>query len=327
MLKISRTIGRRRLQGLLTRSGGETQANLVCHCRRVPYATVEKAILRGAHSIADLQRKTTACTRCFGCRFELEGLLKAHLGDDYHHQSTIALPEGYEKAVLPNPMYMPVLAGFRGYEVDTRVIVFNWEGPRRPVGFRADLMLTNGERVAAWQHAVQRGFSTVIDLSRGAVGALLPDGVGVAKLVLDRAEVGSLRPYFHLSTPTSVTTTHEKKGPKDPRRQTSRRYHWVFPIGRSRRPEEVYFVFVHTQLEPMTAQRLVWQSVDGETTELPLPTLEFEQAAFVPLHEHVPAIANGSKAGSVRLAPAEHVVAGFMIRHDPEAQLWRVQHL
>jgi NAD(P)H-nitrite reductase large subunit len=96
MLKISRTIGRRRLQGLLTRSGGETEANLVCHCRRVPYTTVEKAILRGAHSIADLQRKTTACTRCFGCRFELEGLLKAHLGDDYHHQTTIALPDGYE---------------------------------------------------------------------------------------------------------------------------------------------------------------------------------------------------------------------------------------
>jgi bacterioferritin-associated ferredoxin len=322
VLKLTRDIG-----ALLGRGGATTEAELVCHCRRVPYTTVERAIRRGAHSIADLQRTTTACTRCFGCRFELEGLLRAQLGDEYHHEATITLPEGYAKADVPNPMYMPVLAGFRGYDVDTRLIVFNWEGPKRPAGFRADLMLPSAERVAAWQLQVQRGFSTVIDLSREAVGSLLPEGVGVAKLVLDRAEVGSLRPYFHLETPTSLTTTHEKKGPKDPSRHINRNYHWIFPIGRSRRPEEAYFVFVHTQLEPMTEQQLVWQSIDGETVEIPLPALEFEQSAFVPLHEHVPAIANGTKAGSVRLAPAEHVVAGFMIRHDPEAQLWRAQHL
>jgi hypothetical protein len=72
-----------------------------------------------------------ACTRCFGCRFELEELLQAHYGDRYHHESSIHIPDGYEKAAIPNPMYMPVLAGFRGYEVDTRMIVFNWEGPQR----------------------------------------------------------------------------------------------------------------------------------------------------------------------------------------------------
>jgi bacterioferritin-associated ferredoxin len=324
MLKITRELSRPRWLG---RAAAEPEANLVCHCKRVPYATVEKAIRRGAHSIADLQRKTTACTRCFGCRFELEGLLKQHLGADFHHEATVTLPQGYEAATHPHPMYMPVLAGFRGYAVDTRLIVFNWEGPRRPAGFRTDLILPSAERVAAWQHEVQRGSSTVIDLSREAVGSLLPEGVGVAKLVLDSAEVGSVRPYFHLSTPTSVTTTHEKKGPQDPSRRINRNYHWVFPIGRSRRPEEVYFVFVHTQTEPMAGQQLVWQSVDGDTVAVPLPTIEFEQSAFVPLHEHVPAIADGTKAGSVRLAPAEHVVAGFMVRHDPEAQLWRVQHL
>ena len=58
-----------------------------------------------------------------------------------------------------------------------------------------------------------------------------------------------------------------------------------------------------------------------------LPVLEFDQSAFVSLHEHGPAIAQGAKAGSVRLAPADHAVPGWMVRHDPEAQLWRAQHL
>ena len=38
-------------------------------------------------------------------------------------------------------------------------------------------------------------------------------------------------------------------------------------------------------------------------------------------------VAAGAKAGSVRLDPATFKVAGHMLRHDPEAQLWRVQHL
>ena len=77
----------------------------------------------------------------------------------------------------------------------------------------------------------------------------------------------------------------------------------------------------------MRGQRLVWQSMDGETSRSRCRPLEFEQSVLVPLHEHVPSVAAGSKAGSVRLDPAEFKVAGFMLRHDPEAQLWRVQHL
>ena len=320
------------LRGLIGRErvpagDAELQTDLVCHCLRVPQGTVEEAIRRGARSIADLQRSTKACTRCFGCRFEIEALLRDRLGDAYHHQATVTPPQDYAKTRVPQPMYMPVLAGYGGYEVDTRLIVFNWEGPDLPAGLRLDLMRPNAERVAAWRHEVQRGTSAVVDLSREAVGDLLPEGVGLAKIVLDRAEVGSLRPYFHLSTPTSVTTTHEKKGPKDPRRRGDRHYHWTFPIGRSHGPGEAYFHFVNTQLEPMTGQRLVWQSVDGDSVEIPLPDIEFEQSVLVPLHEHVPAIANGTAPGSVRLDPAAFKVAGFMLRHNLEAQLWRVQHL
>jgi bacterioferritin-associated ferredoxin len=328
VLKIIRGIGGRApVSAARPAADGEVQAGVVCHCMHVPYTVVGNAIGRGARSIADLQRATTACTRCFGCRFEIEALLKEHLGADFRHEARVMPPQDYGRTRVPQPMYMPVLAGFAGYEVDTRLIVFNWEGPRGPAGFRLDLMRTNGERVAAWRYETASGTSSVIDLSRGAIGEMLPEGVGLAKLVLDRAEVGSLRPYFHLSTPTSVTTTHEKKGPKDPRKQSGRSYHWIFPIARSRRPEEVYFHFVNTQLEPMTGQRLVWQSADGEIADVPLPTVEFEQSVFLPLHEHVPAIGQGTKAGSVRLDPATFKVAGFMVRHEAEAQRWRVQHL
>ena len=309
------------------RRAGELQVGIVCHCLHVPHEVVGTAISNGARSIADLQRATKACTRCFGCRYELEALLKDRLGGDYRHETTVTTPNDYGKSRIPQPMYMPVLAGHRGYEVDTRLIIFNWEGPHQPAAFRLDLMRPSAERVAAWRYEVPRGTSAVVDLSREAIGDLLPEGVGLAKLVLDRAEVGSLRPYFHLSTPTSVTSTHEKKGPQDPRRRGDRHYHWTFPIGRSRHPEEAYFHFVNTQLEPMRGQRLVWQSVDGERTAIDLPVIEFEQSVLVPLHEHVPAIAAGTATGSVRLEPPAFKVAGFMMRHDPEAQLWRVQHL
>jgi bacterioferritin-associated ferredoxin len=306
---------------------GVAQADIVCHCLQVPYADVRQAVAKGATGIADVQRKTKACTKCFGCRFEIEALLREQLGDAYQHQATVTPPKDYGRTRITQPMYMPVLAGYKGYDVDTRLIVFNWEGPPQPAGFRLDLMLPNAERVGAWREEAASGQSAVIDLSRADVGDLLPDGIGLAKIVLDRAEVGSLRPYFHLQTPTSVTTTHEKKGPKNPSRHGPRSYHWIFPVGRSARPEEIYFHFVNTQLEPMRDQRLLWQSVDGEKVSIPLPTTEFEQSVIVPLHEHVPSLAAGSKAGSVRLDPPLFKVAGFMLRHDPEAQLWRVQHL
>jgi bacterioferritin-associated ferredoxin len=328
MLRIGRRAAEANVAAATPEAGveGELQTQFVCHCLRVPYASVEVAIRRGAHSIADLQRATSACTRCFGCRFELERLLQAQLGEDFRAERTISLPQDYATERIPQPMYMPVLAGIGGYNVDTRLIVFNWEGPQERVGFRLDLLLPNAERVGAWRYEVAPSCSAVIELSHSTAGHLLPDGIGLAKLVLDTAEVGSLRPYFQLETPTSVTSTHEKKGPKNPSRHGPRSYHWIFPIGRAR-PEEAYFFFVNTQLEPMRDQRLVWQSADGEAVTMPLPTAEFEQSICFPLHEHVPAIAQGTSAGSVRLEPAEFKVAGFMLRHDREGDAWRVQHL
>ena len=311
------------------RSADEGQAAYVCHCKHVEYVTVEKAIRRGARSIADIQRRTSACTRCFGCRFELERMLEERLGERFRHESTITLPKDYAKARVPRPMYMPVLAGFRGHEVDTRVIVFNidLEGGQGAVDFRTDLMTLEGERVEVWQHTVGEGCSAVIDLSREAIGDKLPGGVGLVKLVLEAEEVGSLRPYFQWVTPTSIGTTHEKKGPSKPEKQEDRSYHWIFPIGKAARPEEAYFFCTNTQTTPMVGQRFVWQTDAGESDTAPLPDLEFGQSAMVPLHEHFPAIHAGDTVGTVRLEPATHVVAGFMVRHDPEAQLWRVQHL
>jgi bacterioferritin-associated ferredoxin len=308
-------------------SADATQADIVCHCLQVSYDEVRGAVQRRAQSIADVQRQTNACTRCFGCRFEIETLLREELGDSFRHEARVVPPKGDDRTRVPQPMYMPVLAGYKGYDVDTRLIVFNWEGPSEPAGFRLDLLLPNAERVGAWREEAASGQSAVIDLSRGRIGHLLSDGLGLAKIVLDRPDVGSLRPYFHLRTPTSVTTTHEKKGPKNPDRHGPRSYHWLFPIGRSTGPEEIYFHFVNTQLEPMRNQRLLWQSVDGESASIPLPPAEFEQTVLVPLHEHVPSLADGSRAGTVRLDPPLFKVAGFMLRHDPENQLWRVQHL
>jgi bacterioferritin-associated ferredoxin len=306
---------------------GPTQADIVCHCMQVTYDEVRRAVAHRAKSIADVQRKTRACTRCFGCRFEIEALLREELGDRFHHQARVVPPKSDDRVRVPQPMYMPVLAGYKGYDIDTRLIVFNWEGAAEPAGFRLDLLLPDAERVGAWREEAASGRSAVIDLSRARIGHLLLDGLGLAKIVLDRPDVGSLRPYFHLRTPTSVTTTHEKKGPKNPSRHGPRTYHWLFPIGRSTGPEEVYFHFVNTQLEPMRNQRLLWQSVDGESVSIPLPPAEFEQTVVVPLHEHVPSVADGSRVGTVRLDPPLFKVAGFMLRHDPKRQLWRVQHL
>jgi len=302
------------------------RVGLVCHCRKVEYSTVRHAIGKGSRTVADLQRSTTACTRCFGCRSELERMLRLHLGDAFRHEPTVTLPPEYARIAPTRPMYMPVLAGFRGAEVDTKVIVFNWEGPEKPVAFRADLLRLDGVRVHVWNQEVSYGCSGVLDLSREAIGLLLPDGVGVIKLILEIDEVGSLRPYFHFVTPTCVSSTHEKKGPADPNRRTDRKYHWIFPIGLGERQEEAYFFCTNTQMEPMVSE-LVWQSDGKGSASAPVPTLEFDHSACVPLHEHFPAIATGAEGGSVRLAPATHAVAGFIIRHEPEGQLWRVQHL
>lgn len=308
------------------RHAAESQRNFVCHCRRVEYREVERAISRGASSVADLQRATTACTRCFGCRFELEHMLRDRLGDRYRAQTRITLPKEFAKTKLPRPMYMPVLAGFAGSPVDTRVVVFNWES-EHDVDVRADLLGMDGRRVHVWNVNVGHGTSAVLDLSREALAELLPEGVGVVKLVLDTDEVGSLRPYFHFSTDTAVTSTHEKKGPADPQVRKDRSYHWIFPVGRDVRGEEAYLFLTNTQTEPMEGQRVVWQTDAGARATAPLPLLEFDQSTCFPLHEHFPDLHAGGVGGAVRLEPATHTVAGFMIRHDPDRRLWRVQHL
>lgn len=308
----------------VVRTAQEAQTEFVCHCKHVPYTTVRKAIKQGAATMADIQRSTSACTRCFGCRFELERMLVDAYGDAYRHEATITLPEKLAKVRGPRSMYMPVLAGFRGYRVDTRVIVFNWEGPKTPISFRADLLTLDGERIEAVEQSASPGASVILDFDREHVG--LPGGVGTVKLVLETEEIGSLRPYFQFVTPTCITSTHEKRGPLRPERDELRKYHWIFPVGAGSRADESYLFMTNTQTTPMREHRLVWQSTSGVTETTELETLEFSQSAFVPLHERFDTL-NAGEGGAVRLEPATHVVAGFMIRHEPERELWRVQHL
>ncbi len=293
----------------------------------VPYGDIAEAISGGASSISDLQRATTACTRCFGCRHELERMLEDVLGQDFQRQATITLPEGMGRTTMPRPMYMPVLAGFRGQDVWTRVIVFNFEGPPEPAKFRLDLLRPDGIRVRASEHTVASGCSTIVDLRTDEVGALLPDGFGVVKLLLEVQGVGSLRPYFHFITPTCISSTHEKTGAPKPRIKRGRNYHWIFPIGSSPAGEEAYFFATNTQMDVMEDQQFIWQSDAGDTAAAAVPRLEFDQTMCFPLHESFPDIQGRSECGAVRLDPPAHVVAGFMIRHDPGRQLWRVQHL
>src|SRR5687768_10999897 len=115
---------------------------LICHCRQVTYDTVRSAV-RDARvaSLAEVQRETTACTRCFGCRFEVEGVLRDELGERYVPAVVVTRdPSADDRATLrtrlrarvrgvrervntlpPQKMYMPVLQGFAGHDVSTRL--------------------------------------------------------------------------------------------------------------------------------------------------------------------------------------------------------------
>ena len=77
----------------------------------------------------------------------------------------------------------------------------------------------------------------------------------------------------------------------------------------------------------MAGQSLIWQELQGKSARTPLPTLDLDSSACVALHEAFPEIATGRAAGSVRLDPATHKIAGFMIRYEEEVDRWRVQHL
>jgi len=316
----------------------ERDLALVCHCRRVTRGTVSEAIRRGeATSLPDIQRQTTACTRCFGCRFDLERMLREALGDGYTPTPFLTRPEVFEGEVtrgrtLPRRMYMPVFAGYRGHEVTTRMVLFNWadeaDDGSSPVKVRADLLTMDGTRIEVWETTIEPRCSAILDGREIILEGALEEGVGVVKLVVDTLSLGSLRPYFHLVTPTSISTTHEKTGPHDlDRGVRPRRYNFMFPIASPTRPEEAYFFCTNTEAPPMEGQHLVWRDEDGEEESHALPRLELDQSVCAPLHEVFPAIGAGTGQGTVRLEPALHKVAGFMVRVDREAALWRVQHL
>jgi bacterioferritin-associated ferredoxin len=306
---------------------------LVCHCRQVPYSVVADAIDSGqAQSLADVQHTTKAVTRCFGCRFEVERMLAERLGDRYVRGAVVFRPpddEDAEAARDTKRMYMPVLHGLAG-DVRTKVTLFNWSDQgddAPPVSVRADVLDMHGERLDVMSGTVAHRQSLVLDISGRLPEGALPEGAGVLKIVLDAEEVGSLRPYFQFVTPGGITSTHEKSAPRrELGRRRLRRYHWTFPVGLSTRPRDAYFFFTNTLLQPLTDHALVWRSETGEEARVALPTVELDQSLCVPLHEAFPEVASGEQAGTVRMDPATHI-AGFILRHDREADLWLVQHL
>ena len=315
---------------------GDRGHALVCHCRQVSRDTVAAAIESGrATSLPDIQRQTTACTRCFGCRFDLERMLREALGDAYAPTPFLTRPEGLESSgrkTLPRRMYMPVFDGYRGHDVSTRVVIFNWgdeaDNASNPVRARADLLAMDGTRLDVWETTIEPRCSAVLDGRELFPDSLREAGIGVIKLVVDAHELGSLRPYFHLMTPTSISTTHEKTGPHNLDRGVSpRRYNFLFPIARADREEEVYLFATNTEVETMEGQELVWRSQEGDEERVPVPRLELDQSACVALHEAFPAIASGTGEGTVRLEPPLHKVAGFMLRIEPQRKLWKIQHL
>jgi bacterioferritin-associated ferredoxin len=314
---------------------------LVCHCRRVTYARVDEAIGAGQIvTLADVQRVTTACTRCFGCRFELERMLKEALGERYIRTPFVTRlkpatgdhgPGSSLAASLPRRMYMPVLEGYRGSDVRTRVAIFHWHdgsgGPGTPIDLRADLLRLDGQRLGVWAASVGPGRTAVLDVRDIPGAKRLTEGVGTLKLVVAAEEVGSLRPYFQFLGAGGASSTHEKSNPRSERPAShNRRYHWVFPVGAGSRPSEAFFFCVNAISYPISGRELVWNAESGESASTSLPELELDQAAFVPLHEAFPAVNAGRTAGTVRLSPTAHV-AGHIVRRDPGIDSWRVQHL
>lgn len=329
--------------------GGAVQASgeLICHCRQVPYETVREAVRSGrACTLAEVQSETTACTKCFGCRFEVEGLLSEELGDRYVPAAAVTRLEEPPKTVrsrlgrrllrarnpVPTPaqkMYLPVLEGLGGSDVTTRIVLFNLhderEADERTVAVRADLTRLDGSRQDVWQATVPPKRTSMLDVGQIA-GSALPDGVGILKLVTDAQALGSLRPYFQFITPSGITSTHEKRSPRRPDKPSTRRYHWIFPIAPKARPDEAWLFFVNTRAAAIEGCKLSYRSDDGHEESIDVPKLELDQGVCVPLHEHFTAIGDGTASGSVRLTPSVHV-AGWIIRRDVEADLWRVQHL
>jgi bacterioferritin-associated ferredoxin len=324
---------------------------LICHCRQVTYETVRSAVRgAGVTSLAEVQRETTACTRCFGCRFEVEGVLRDELGDRYVPATVVTRDPAADdggtlrtrlrarvrgvrervNTVPPQKMYMPVLQGFGGHDVSTRLVLFNLHDERtesgHAVSLRADLTRLDGRRQDVWSTTIAPKATTKLEVGDMTHEGSLPDGIGLVKLVLDAKSVGSLRPYFHLSSPGGVTSTHEKRGPRRPHVVAKRGYHWIFPVAPKPRPDEAWFFLINTQTAPIEGRRLVFRDENGAEKSVEVPQLELDQGACIPLHEHFASMRDGTGSGSVRLTPSVHV-AGWIIRRDVEVDLWRVQHL
>ncbi len=56
------------------------QADELCHCRCVPTAIVDQAILAGAHTPEAVSRWTSASTACGTCRSDVEKMINYRLG-------------------------------------------------------------------------------------------------------------------------------------------------------------------------------------------------------------------------------------------------------
>ena len=158
-------------------------------------------------------------------------------------------------------MYMPVLNGYGGSDVTTRVTIFNWrdehdaDGTATP-SVRADLLALDGTRLAVWESAIPPRGSAVLAVHTLFEQAGRSDGAAVVKLVVDASTLASLRPYFHYVSRGGVTTTHEKAGGRNPDDIPARWYHWVFPMGESRIEDDPYVFLLNTQTAPMTGQEL-----------------------------------------------------------------------
>ena len=128
-------------------------------------------------------------------------------------------------------------------------------------------MRPNGERVSASRHEAPSGGSTVIDMSRAAVGSCCRKAS--AREDRPRPSRGRLAPAVLPPRDADLGDDHAREeGPEDPQTHGLRPYHWTFPdralapAGGGRTSGSS-----NTQLEPMRGQRLVWQSVDGETVD------------------------------------------------------------
>ncbi len=53
----------------------------LCHCRGVPAAVVDSAIIGGCHTVDQVKRATSASTSCGTCRWDIESILKYRLAE------------------------------------------------------------------------------------------------------------------------------------------------------------------------------------------------------------------------------------------------------